>query len=237
MTGDHGSSEDLVGAVQELTQVLQRHRTLGMALAQITETATASVPACDAASVAISIEGRPATAAASARIALEIDLLQYDTADGPCLTSFRTASALRVDLVEAEDDFPHLAVAARQQGIRSVLSLPAMWGSELVGTLNLYSRTASFDQTAESIGGVLAGQVGIAISRSPEFAAARGVLEQAQRDADDRTVVALATGLLMAYQSCTVEQAEALLSRSAAQDQGTILEIAHRIVENNSTFR
>src|SRR4051812_30423546 len=167
------SSEQLIGTLQELAQVLQDERTLGAALARIAEAATVSVPGCDAASIAISIEGRPSTAAITARIALELDLVQYDSDDGPCLRSFRTMSTLRVDLVEQSDLFPHLAVAARRNGVRSVLSVPSTWGQEVVGTLNLYSRSGPFDETAATVGSVLAAQVAIAISRSPEFAAAR----------------------------------------------------------------
>src|SRR3954467_13624735 len=138
-------SEQLIGTLQELAQVLQDERTLGAALARIAEAATVSVPGCDAASIAISIEGRPSTAAITARIALELDMVQYDADDGPCLRSFRTMSLLRVDLVEEGDRFPHLAMAAQQAGIRSVLSVPASWGNEIVGTMNLYSRTGPFD--------------------------------------------------------------------------------------------
>jgi len=79
------SSEDLVNTLQTLAEVIQGQRTLGGALAGIAEAATASVPRCDAASVAISIEGSPSTAAITARVALELDTVQYDTNDGPCL--------------------------------------------------------------------------------------------------------------------------------------------------------
>src|SRR3954470_2520227 len=106
------SSEQLIGTLQELAQVLQDERTLGTALARIAEACTVSVPGCDAASIAISIEGRPSTAAITARIALELDLVQYDTDDGPCLRSFRTMRALRLDLVDQADLFPHFTRAA-----------------------------------------------------------------------------------------------------------------------------
>src|SRR5205823_5599839 len=105
------------------------------------EVATVSVPRCDAASVALSINGRPATATATARIALELDLVQYDLHDGPCLTSFRTMESLRLDLVEMTEKLPHFAIAARKHGITGVLSTPALWGDEVVATLNLYSRS------------------------------------------------------------------------------------------------
>ena len=69
-----------------------------------------------------------------------------------------------------------------------------------------------------------------AVSRSPEFAAAREVVEQAQRDADDTAEISLATGMLMANQTCTAEQAAGLLQQAADADGETILKIAQRII-------
>ena len=226
--------DDLVSTLQRLADVLQTERTLGVALAGIAEAATKSVPGCDAATIAISIGGRPATAATTGVVALELDMVQYDNADGPCLTSFRDASALRLDLYEQGDAFPHVAVAAQRLGVRSVLSVPSVWGGETVATLNLYSRTAPFDESAETVAAVLATQVAIAISRSPEFAAARNVVEQAQRDSDDRSQIALATGMLISSQDCTREQAEGLLRQAASQDEQTILQIAQRIIQQHT---
>lgn len=231
------SSDDLVNLLQQLAEVLQTQRTLGAALAGIAEAATVSVPGCDAASIAISIAGRPATAAVTARVALELGMVQYDTQDGPCLTAFQSMSTIRVDLMEQGDAFPHFAPAARRKGVRGVLSVPATWGAEVVATLNLYSRSGPFDESAESIASVLGAQVAIAVSRSPEFAAARGVVEQAQRDADDEADVNLAAGLLMVNESCTAEQAEGLLRQAADRDERTILEIAQRIIQQHHTSR
>src|SRR3954453_3809062 len=118
-------SEELVDTLQRLADVLQTQRTLGLALASIAEAATVSVPGCDAATIAISIGGRPATAAMSGTVALGLDLGQYDNDDGPCLTSFRTASALRLDVYERGEAFPHVARAAREAGVRAVLSVPS----------------------------------------------------------------------------------------------------------------
>ena len=215
--------------------MLQSQRTLGAALASIAEASTVSVPGCDAASIGISIEGRPATAAVTARVALELDMVQYDTNDGPCLTAFQSMRTVRVDLVEEGDAFPHFSPAARRKGFRGVLSVPATWGEGVVATLNLYSRTGPFDETAVSVAAVLAAQVAIAVSRSPEFAAARDVVEHAQRDADDAADVNIATGLLMVNESCTAEQAEGLLRQAAAHDERTIVEIAQRIIQQHRT--
>ena len=219
--------------LRELTDVLQADHTLGPALARIAEAATVSVPGCDAASIAISLEGRPATAAISARVALELDMVQYDANEGPCIASLRNASVVRLDLVDQADAFPHFAAGAQRLGIRSVLSIPALWGAEVIATLNLYSRTQAFDETGESIALVLATQIAIAVSRSPEYAAARAVLEQAQRDVDDQAEIGIATGLLIYNEDCTVEQAEGLLRQAAAHEERTLVQVARRIIEQH----
>jgi GAF domain-containing protein len=230
-------TQDLIDALQQLAEVLQRQETLGAALATIAEAATASVPRCDAATVALSIEGRPITAAMTARFALELDLVQYDIHDGPCLTSLRTMSSLRLDVAEEDQAFPHFTREARLRGVRGVLSVPATWGDDVVATLNLYSRTGPFDETAASVAAVLSAQVAIAVSRSPEFVAARSVVEHGQRDLEDQAEVQVATGLLMVNEACTAEQAEGLLRSAAAQDEETVVEIARRIIDQHHRSR
>src|SRR4051794_32118795 len=142
------TSENLLSTLTQLADVLQTQHTLGGTLAHIAEVATDSVPRCDIASVALSIEGRPATAAATARVALELDMVQYDLHDGPCLKTFRTMNHVRLDLVQLGEELPHFAVAASKRGVTGVLSTPALWGNDVVATLNLYSRSGHFDESA-----------------------------------------------------------------------------------------
>jgi GAF domain-containing protein len=179
------------------------------------------------------LEGRPSTAAITARVALELDLVQYDADDGPCLTCFRTLRTVRLDLVEQGDVFPHVAVAAQRLGIQSVLSVPSIWRGQCVGTMNLYSQTGPFDETAETIAAVLAAQVAMALSRSPELSAARLVVDAAQQEADDSSDINMAMGLLMVNEECTAEQARGLLRSAATGDESTIANIARRIVEEH----
>jgi GAF domain-containing protein len=230
-------NEEVVEALRELARVIQGEESLGAALAGIAEAATISVPRCDAATVALSVEGRPVTAAITARVALELDMTQYDSHDGPCLTSFRTMSTLRLDVAEASDAFPHFSRAAKLRGVVAALSVPAMWGDDIVGTLNLYSRTGVFDDSAEAIAAVLASQVAIAVSRSPEFAAARNVVEHAQRELDDLGHTQMAAGLLMVNEACSAEQAEGLMRSAALHHDKTIVDIARRIIDQHNNSR
>jgi GAF domain-containing protein len=227
--------DEVYEAVQRLAEVIQDHGTLGSALASIAETATTSVPGCDGATIAISMEGRPVTAAMTSRVALELDLAQYDSDDGPCLDSFRSMKSLRLDIADAGEAFPHFARAARRRGVQGVLSVPALWADDLVGTMNLYSRTGPFDESAETVAAVLAVQIAVAVSRSPEFVAARDVVEHAQRELEDQAHVGMATGLLMVNEACTADQAQGLLRSAADHDDRTVLEIARRIIEQHNS--
>ena len=84
---------------------------------------------------------------------------------------------------------------------------------------------------------MLAAQVAIAASRSPEFVAARAAVEGAQRKTDDHSQIAMATGMLIGSQDCTREQAGGLLRQAAAEDEQTILQIAQRIIEQHRSTR
>src|SRR5205085_2269019 len=138
---------------------------------------------------------------------------------------------------EGGESFPHFARAASDRGVRGVLSVPAVWGNDLVATLNLYSRTGPFDETALTVATVLGAQIAIAVSRSPEFVAARGVVEHGQRNLEDEAQLHIATGLLMVNEACTAEQAEGLLRSAAAHDEKAVLEIAQRIIDQHHGAR
>ena len=220
-------------ALQELAAELRIDRGLGAALVGITEAATTTVPGCDAASVAISLEGRPATAAVSARIALELDLLQYDTGEGPCLASLKTHEALRLDLVEQGDRFPHFAMGAAALGVVAVLSTPAISAGQVIGTLNLYSRSRPFDESSVAVAAILAAQVAIAIVSSAEVDSARIAVDRAQRYADEMAEISTAQGLLIGSEACTAEQADGLLRNAAIRDAVQVGDIARRIIEEH----
>jgi GAF domain-containing protein len=224
------TNDRLVESLLELADVLNVEQGLMRALAVIAHAATRSVPGADAASIAISIAGRPATATVSAPIALEIDLVQYDTGEGPCLESFKLGKTVRLDVFEPDQPFPHFAPMAQAAGIRAVLSVPAMHDDEVVGTLNVYSRGDGFDESSETVASILGAEIAMAIVRSPEYPAARVVADEAQQASDEHTAVGLAEGVLMGTYDVGVDQARRLIENAAETDATTLVEIAHRII-------
>ena len=81
------------------------------------------VPGCDAASVSVIVEGRPQTLGATDRVILELDLVQYETGQGPCLSAIATGTTVRVDVVRTADRYDHFPTAPAAASYPRVLSI------------------------------------------------------------------------------------------------------------------
>ena len=125
--------------LQELAQRLLTEQSLGGDLERLIRFTCTAIPACDAASIALLIDGQPSTVAVTEHVALELDIAQYDNDEGPCLDALQ-GHPIRVDLLDRDERFNHFAQGAASQAVNSVLSIPINHRDDIVGTLNLYAR-------------------------------------------------------------------------------------------------
>ena len=85
--------EESVQRFARVEKLLRTQRTLPARLESVVTIARRTIPNCDVASISLIVEGEPTTSAVSDRLALEIDLVQYQTGDGPSVGT--TAVGLR----------------------------------------------------------------------------------------------------------------------------------------------
>ncbi len=138
----------LTEALLALAGALHQDVALSEELDRLVRLAARAIPRCTAASIAILVAGAPTTVAGSDQVAFELDAAQYDGDEGPCLAALG-GDMVRVALLATDERFPHFAVGAADQRVRSVLSLPIGTGGAVTGTLNLYSRDENaFDADA-----------------------------------------------------------------------------------------
>jgi GAF domain-containing protein len=185
---------------------------------------------CSGASVSMVVEGEPATVAVSDRVALQLDLVQYEADDGPCIAALG-GEMIRIGYLAADERFPHFARGAADRRVQSVLSTPAIDHGQIVGSLNVYSRDAdAFDDRAQDVALVMAAEVAHALVRSAVLSTARTTRDQLQEQHEEDTLVAQAQGVLIALQECSTAQAGDLL-RNAAHHNGEQLRVtAERIL-------
>ncbi len=182
-----------------VNRLLLSQRTLPAKLEAIVTMVKRTVPACDSAGIILLVDGKPTTAAVSDRLTVEIDLVQYDTGEGPCLEAIRQGEVIRIDLMGEDERFRRLAPGAVAHDVNSVLSLPLTAHGDDVGALNLYSHQANaFDDGTEELVQPLADYAAEVIASSPLYAYSLDMIEGLIESMEAQALVSRATGVLMA---------------------------------------
>src|SRR3954451_17935374 len=114
-------------ALFRLSQLLDAVTELWVDLQRVVETATRVVPGCDDATISLIREGAPRTEAATGRFVLDLDVVQYQHDEGPCLEAADTGVVVSVDFVAAGERYPHVASAAKRAGVTASLSFPVVF--------------------------------------------------------------------------------------------------------------
>jgi GAF domain-containing protein len=171
------------------------------------------------------------TVTCTSRLAEQADERQYQLDEGPCLEAMREGVVVRVQDMTSEDRWgPHPALAA-QVGVRSSLSLPLVVEDRSRGALNLYStEPGAFDAADEEVAARWAGQAAGALTVALRIAASDDRAEQLRGGLDTRTVIGQATGLLMAQERCTAQQAFGLLRVASQRRNVKLRDVAAGIV-------
>jgi hypothetical protein len=183
---------------------------------RLVEVAAQVMPHSDHAGVTL-IRGtrRPRTIAASDRLPLEVDALQYATHEGPCLAAAETGDDVVLSEELASDDrWPQFGPrCAAQVGVHSLLSVRLALSQEDRAALNFYARApGAFDDLDIGMGSMLAPYAALVIQQELHDADVTN-LEHALSSSRQ---IGMAVGILMARYRVTDDEAFEML-RTASQ--------------------
>jgi GAF domain-containing protein len=219
-----------------VTKLLKTQRTLPAQLEAAVSIAKRSLPNCHAAGISLVLDGEPITSAVSDRLAVEVDLVQYRTGEGPCLEAMRTTNVIRVDVVERDRRFTRFAPGALDLEINSVLSIPLTMDGRTVGGLNLYSRDAdAFDAGTEAAVRPIADFAAEAIATSPLFAYTLDMVDGLVETLESRALIAQAMGVIMATEQRTSEEALNRLRELAMTSSEAMRTVAQWVLDERPT--
>jgi signal transduction histidine kinase len=187
MSGD----EDLpsAAAVAEATAELMSAGDRECTLERAVHLAAELVPGAEHISITLLDEAGPSTVATTDRTAVEVDMIQYEVGQGPCLDAARTGDAvLSSDIAEDTRWHDFRARMIDRTDVRSMFSVPLGDTAELSGSLNLSSpRKAAFPAPSRAMASALATVAGarlaaaaaleravLRVARLEEFAAGLG---------------------------------------------------------------
>lgn len=213
----------------ELARSLEEQDDPDVMLAEIIVAAVAMVPGVDEGSISV-VTGRRniGSQAPTGNLPMQVDALQEETQQGPCLDAAYKQLTVRVADMASETRWPEFARRASQAGAASMLSLQLYVEGDNLGALNLYSRTPNaFDDESEQVGLLFASHAAVAYA---------GVRKEAQlaRAVDSRDLIGQAKGILMERYKISPERAFLVLTRASQNSNRKLHDIATELVRHGT---
>ena len=222
MTTQDEFDRDLASAAREM----QEDDSPGQAMDRAVMIATRIIPGCDAAGVCVVYRGDRIDTHATSNDALrQVDALQHELDEGPCLDALQREDTVRSNDLSTDDRWPRWGPeVAERLGLFSILSYRLFSSNGNLGALNLYgSRTSAFTPDDIHDGLTLAAHVSVALAGAQE-------VENLEKALGGRTVIGQATGILMERFDLEAERAFSVLSRMSQQRNVKLRQLAEQIV-------
>jgi GAF domain-containing protein len=171
--------------------------------------------------------GRVEAAESSNHPSHEADQLQIDLDEGPCLdAAVNGPEVVRINDLRTEPRWPRWSQTAADLGWRSVLSVTLATESDVIGSLNLYSRTAHrYDRADEDVAVLFARHATAALAPALKIEGLRKAL-------DSRLIIGRAEGVLMERYGLSGDEAFAMLQRQSNNTNQKLIDIARTILND-----
>ncbi len=225
-TGLVSDLDRLAATLGELARSLHEEVGVEDTLSGIAFAAVGTVPGAQEAALSV-VEGRRGvrTRAGTSDLVYQVDQVQYDTGEGPCLSALYEQRTVRLSDMAAESRWPRFTARAAVLGVGSMLSFQLYVEQDNLGALNLYSRDAdAFTDESEHVGLLFATHAALAMADAQN-------LQPLYRALEVRDLIGQAKGILMERHKVTGDQAFRLLVRASQHTNSKLAEIASYLVE------
>jgi GAF domain-containing protein len=220
---------DLTAALAAAVRNIGRAETTEAKLTAIVETLAISLP--EFAHIGISTvdkSGEVQTQVATTQLVWELDALQYELGEGPCLDSMRGINHVEAPHIATDERWPRYVPSAVELGLKSQMAVKLyVDDEETIGGLNMYSVTSEdIDDGAVGIAGLFATQAAVALGQSRQ-------LDQLHEALRTRQMIGQAVGLVMAEYSLSDDAAFEFLARTSSYANIKLRDVAARIISEH----
>jgi ANTAR domain/GAF domain len=228
---DRESFTDFARDFSESARILFAAGSVTATLEQVVEVAVETIEGCDLAGLFIN-DGKSITSPSTDGSTLqEIDALQYETGEGPCLDAIEHRLIFYADDLQTDLRWPQFAPRATSAGLRSVLALP-FGTAEAGGALNLYARyPAAFGVVDRGKGVILASMAGLALSAAHNAEDQERLAANLHTALTSRELIGQAEGILMEREKITAHQAFDVLRRASQHLNLKLRDVAQTLVD------
>src|SRR5512133_3014256 len=161
----------------------------------------------------------------------DLEELQIEHGEGPCVDAFENKTLVDTEDLAAEARWPTFSPAAVQRGLRAVLASPIPYNQQAIGVVVVFStRVHPWSPEGELALIAFTDLAALTIANTMQ-SEQRGMLAtQLQRALDARVLIEQAKGALVARDGVTARESFEQMRRRARAERRRVVEVAQEIM-------
>ncbi len=231
-TAPGAEAPDVVGSLQVLTSILFDEASQADLLEHVLCLSAQAIDTCSAVSVTVvDDDGGYATAAASHELASQLDALQYELYEGPCIDSLRSGEEHHIVDLEHDARWPAFRERALHLGLQSVVTLPLVAGRIVIGALNIFADGSDgFTDHDIAVARSIASPAAVTLANGRAYRQATRLAEQLEEAMTSRVVIEQAKGILVVTRGCDPDRAFEMLREVSQRSNRKLRDVAADLV-------
>lgn len=223
-------SMHLADALAQAARDINTRQPLPEVLQRLVQTAQNALPGVDHVGISITHpDGRVETLAATDQLVLDLDQLQYELNEGPCLSAIREADVVVVNAAEEDPPrWPRFMERARAMGLRSQMGLRLFNEEATLGGLNLYAtRDEAIDLDVVNVATLFASHIALALGKARHDSNLSAGLQS-------RQLIGQAIGIVMERYELDEDRAFQYLTRVSQNSNLKLRDVAAELVASTN---
>ena len=217
---------EFTSVLADAARTINKPQSMEETLDAIAQTAKRSIPGFD--DVGISLvhrDGTIETKAATGDLVWELDSIQYQLGDGPCVSSLREEPVIVVDHLQHAQRWPQYVPQAAQRGLKAQMALRLYVDENgTIGGINLYSTSSEdIEPHAPQLAEVFAAQAAVALGHAQEVRHLNDALVSRQQ-------IGVALGVLIERYKIDENAAFSFLTRISSHSNTKLRDVAAGVV-------
>ena len=241
MTVEDSTPRDSLGdqlddRLQESLTALSRLATgwvpLEEVLIHVATYAVAAIPHADGAGLTLIEANRADTIVATAPFVTEVDDIQYSLGYGPCISAAAQGQTMMSGSLGGDARWRQFGSRVARLGVHSVISLPLVTSSGVIGAMNVYARAKNaFDERAAELGEMFATPAAVAVENAQILDQTQRLVQQLQQAMAERGVIDQSLGIIMSRSGVPADEALNRLRRMSQTEHVKLSHIAQSVVD------
>src|SRR5215216_4230422 len=169
--------------------------------------------------------------AVSDRRVHDLEELQIEHGEGPCVDAFEDKTLVDTEDLAAEARWPNFSPAAVDRGLRAVLASPIPYNQQAIGVVVVFSAKAQpWSPEGELALVAFTDLAALTIANTLQSEERGELAAQLQRALEARVVIEQAKGALVAQEGVSEREAFERLRRQARAERRRVVEVANEIM-------